>query len=239
MVDLKVFDKAQFRSRDDDEVEPLSYENTAQFLNTKGFNPPVGSLNCQHFDRDGDRDDDRDHDSDHHRRDCGVKIKYGSDYAYLYEIYVPSNTTANKTAFGISGAYLVIGKGIVCLKGADSYDAGADGASCAAGGTPTPVYPGTKTGQLKTGRLTPEKNLKVTVDGNGKIHPMMSTEVEGTLLVISEPAYIDFTDVTEMVPVVYESVDGDWQSTLEIVPPEGFVADVPTVDVGATTGQVV
>ena len=34
----------------------------------------------------------------------------------------------------------------------------------------------------------PEKNLKVSVDGNGKIHPMLSTEVDGTLLVISEPA---------------------------------------------------
>jgi len=42
--------------------------------------------------------------------------------------------------------------------------------------------------------------------------------------VISEPAYFEFTDSTELLPVIYESVDGDWQSQIQADVPEGFVA---------------
>ena len=59
----------------------------------------------------------------------------------------------------------------------------------------------------KPGRLTPEKNLNVSIDSNGKIHPMNTTGVLSYLLLISEPAFMDFTSGTELVPI--SVVNGD------------------------------
>jgi len=57
--------------------------------------------------------------------------------------------------------------------------------------------------------------------------------------VISEPAYFEFTDSTELLPVIYESVDGDWQSQIQADVPEGFVATPGTMkmNTSVTTSQ--
>ena len=54
---------------------------------------------------------------------------------------------------------------------------------------------------------------------------------------ISEPAYFEFTDSTELLPVIYESVDGDWQSQIQADVPEGFVATPGTMNTSVTTSQ--
>ena len=103
---------------------------------------------------------------------------------------VPAATATNQATYGLSGRYLIIGRADVCLNGGASYDynspvdsnnpPSAAVGNCAVGGVKATVYPGTKTGIVKPGLLKREKNLKVSVDDNGKIHPMSSTEVEGT-----------------------------------------------------------
>jgi len=235
--DLKVFDKAQFYARDghnddDDDVEPLTYEQIWSGVSAVNQVSPtivqlLGVKKLSHLNCSSPKDDD-------HGKECGTKIQYGGGDSYLYQIMVPAATATNQATYGLSGRYLIIGRADVCLNGGASYDynrpmnpnnpSSAAVGNCAQGGVKTTVYPGTKTSIVKPGLLKPEKNLKVSVDGNGKIHPMSSTEVEGTLLVISEPAYFEFTDSTELLPIIYESVDGDWQSQIQADVPEGFVA---------------
>ena len=248
--DLKVFDKAQFYARDgrnddDDDVEPLTYQQIWNGASTANQVSPtivqlLGVKKLSHLNCSSPKDDD-------HGKECRTKIQYGGGDSYLYQIMVPAATATNQATYGLSGRYLIIGRADVCLNGGASYDynrpmnpnnpSSAAVGNCAQGGVKTTVYPGTKTSIVKPGLLKPEKNLKVSVDGNGKIHPMSSTEVEGTLLVISEPAYFEFTDSTELLPIIYESVDGDWQSQIQADVPEGFVATPGTMNTSVTTSQ--
>jgi hypothetical protein len=235
MLDLKVFDRQDYRIDDEGEFEPMAYANiwerttdrmrlvpfTSQMLNAQESMLPSANLNCEELPS----------------RDCGVKIQYGNTDGYFYEIMVPSNTRANRAAFGISGSYLVVGKGTICLNGSESADTSADGRCTTSGGSPTPVYVGTNIYSVPAGSLLSEKHLNVTVDGNGKIHSMRSRPIEGTPLVISVPAYLDSSSTSLLVPIVYESIDGNWQAKIDIAPPEGFVAGMSSVQLQGSTGD--
>jgi len=227
-MDLKVFDKAAFQTGNEGAVEALTYGNiwerittrmpsvpsASQLMNAEDASPPVASPNCE--------------DSD--TLDCTVRIQYGNVDAFFYEIMVPSDTIANRAAFGMSGSFLVIGKSMVCLNGSESSDAGSWRSCTATGGVETPVYTGTNLYSIQSGSLLTEKHLNVTVDGNGRIHSMRSRPIEGTALVISVPAYLDFTDTRESIPIVYESIGGDWRAKINIAPPKGFTVDTPGVE---------
>ena len=191
--DLKVFDKAQFYARDgrnddDDDVEPLTYEQIWNGASTANQVSPtivqlLGVKKLSHLNCSAPKNDD-------HGNECRTKIQYGGGESYLYQIMVPTATATNQATYGLSGRYLIIGRADVCLNGGASYDynspvdsnnpPSAAVGNCALGGVKATVYPGTKTGIVKPGLLKREKNLKVSVDDNGKIHPMSSTEVEGT-----------------------------------------------------------
>ena len=97
----------------------------------------------------------------------------------------------------------------------------------------TAVYPGSPTDLLETDSTT-QKYLQSGVNGAGKIFPAKTTSVPGSLLLIIEPEYLEFTTDTELLPIIYESVDGDWESVVQAEPPEGFVATP-----GAMTAEVI
>jgi hypothetical protein len=44
-----------------------------------------------------------------------------------------------------------------------------------------------------------------------------------------EPEYLDFTTSEENLPIVYESIDGDWNIDVALDPPEGFVYNPDSV----------
>jgi hypothetical protein len=64
--------------------------------------------------------------------------------------------------------------------------------------------------------------LQIIQDANGKIRPMNTDAIPGSLLLISSPNYVEFTDTVELLPIVYESVNGDWGVSTTADPPEGF-----------------
>ena len=137
----------------------------------------------------------------------------------VYTILVPANTPANNAAFGTSGSCLLIGKGSV---------------------NSTAVYPGSPTDLLAPGSTT-QKYLQAGTNGAGKTFPAKTTSVPGSLLLIIEPEYLEFTSDTELLPIIYESVDGDWSSVVQTDPPEGFVASpgALSADVSTSTMEAV
>jgi len=141
-------------------------------------------------------------------------ITHGGGPANLYTILVPANTP---NAFGTSGSYLVIGKG----RFGD-----------------TDIYPGSPTDLLAPNSVT-QKYLQAIMNGAGKVAPAKITIVAGTLLLIAEPEYLEFTSETELLPIIYESVDGDWNAVVKAEAPEGFVSNpgAVSVDVGTTQLQ--
>jgi hypothetical protein len=101
-----------------------------------------------------------------------------------------------------NASYLVIGKAIV--------------------GT-TAIYLGSPSDNLATGSLT-QKYLQAIQNNSGKILPANTTAVPGSLLLITEPDYLEFTSDLEYLPIVYESIEGDWDISTKVDPPEGFVS---------------
>jgi hypothetical protein len=87
----------------------------------------------------------------------------------------------------------------------------------------TTVYVGSPTDVLSTGSTT-KKYLQVIQNANGKIIPASTTVVTGSLLLIAEPAFIEFTESEELFPVICESVEGEWDIQINLDPPEGFVS---------------
>jgi hypothetical protein len=64
--------------------------------------------------------------------------------------------------------------------------------------------------------------LQIIQDNNGTIRPANTDAIPGSLLLISSPTYINFTDSVELLPIVYESVDGLWGVSTTADPPQGF-----------------
>jgi hypothetical protein len=58
---------------------------------------------------------------------------------------------------------------------------------------------------------------------NAKV-PGKTTVQKGSLLLITEPEYVEWDGTQELYPFVFETI-GDWGVTTAIAPPEGFVTD--------------
>jgi hypothetical protein len=85
-------------------------------------------------------------------------------------------------------------------------------------GSPISVNdPGWKSGLIEAYLTAMEK-------ANGKSNPGKTTKKTGSLLLITEPEYIEWDGTQELYPFVFETL-GDWKVTTTIAPPEGFVAD--------------
>ena len=133
--------------------------------------------------------------------------------ANLYTILVPSTDPANSDL--ASGSYLVIGQATV------------EGIV---------TYPGKPRDTLTTGS-TARVYLQVIKTASGRIAAARTTEVQGSLLVASEPAYLEFTGIEELYPIVYESVEGDWNVRVTADPPPGFVSSPGTLSTELATND--
>ena len=78
-----------------------------------------------------------------------------------------------------------------------------------------------------------EKYLKVMEKANGNSNPGKTTKKTGSLLLITEPEYIEWNSTQELYPFVFETV-GDWGITTSVNPPEGFVADRKSLSADVT-----
>lgn len=103
--------------------------------------------------------------------------------------------------------YLVIGKATV---------------ECS--GMPTTLYVGNLTGVLAA-NSTKRTHLQVMQRADGRCLPARTTEIPGSLLLVTEPEYLEFETEQELLPIIYESVEGEWSVSVEAAPPEGFVSD--------------
>jgi hypothetical protein len=70
--------------------------------------------------------------------------------------------------------------------------------------------------------------MKLLTKADGKNVPAKYTIITGSQLIVVEPEYIEWTGNQELYPFVFES-QGDWGVTTTISPPEGFVADKPSL----------
>jgi hypothetical protein len=75
---------------------------------------------------------------------------------------------------------------------------------------------------------TVRKYLQVIQKADGKKCAGKHTVRTGSELMIIEPEYVEWTGTQELYPFIFESL-GDWDVTTSILPPEGFVADYPSL----------
>jgi hypothetical protein len=89
-----------------------------------------------------------------------------------------------------------------------------------------PVYIGTSVGEVLLEGSLKVKHIKLLVNLNKpeKKVPAKSRKLTGSELLIIEPEYVEWSDQSELYPIVFESI-GDWSVTTSVEPPEGFVAD--------------
>lgn len=144
-----------------------------------------------------------------------VLVTFGSGPTWRYCITVPAYPNG-----ATSGSYVVIGKATV------------DGT--------TDVYPGSPTDPLPPNSLT-QKDLQVIKNAAGKIMAATTTAIPGSLLLIAEPEVLEFTSDQEYLPIVYESVEGEWAITAQVEPSEGFIStpNQLSVSVSDSTEQAV
>ena len=95
------------------------------------------------------------------------------------------------------------------------------------------IYSGSTTATVSSGGTVKEK-LQVIVKANGKAVPAKVTEKTGSLLLIIEPEYIEWSGSQELYPFIFESL-GDWTVTTSVTPPEGFVPDYPSLATDVNT----
>ncbi len=144
-----------------------------------------------------------------------VTVSVGGGPSYKYTIRVPAN-----------GHYLIIGQSTV--------------ASTKCGGSTCTIYTGRKIGGHEDvdgnsndrdddndDNLTACSNTKlryhtVMKDQTGKCTEGDVHEEHGSLMMIVAPMTIEFTDSISYLPIVYESVVGDWSVSAGAEPPCGF-----------------
>jgi hypothetical protein len=95
------------------------------------------------------------------------------------------------------------------------------------------VFIGVSVGGVAAGQ-TVNKYLQVIEKADGKKVPAKYTVKTGSELLIIEPEYIEWDGTQELYPFVFESV-GDWTVTTSVAPPEGFVADQPSLTANVDT----
>jgi hypothetical protein len=141
-------------------------------------------------------------------------VSVGGGQANLYNLTVPSNDPSNASV--ASGSYLVIGQAVV------------NGIT---------VFTGRQTDSLATGSIT-DMFLQLILTPNGKIAPGVITAIPGSLLLITEPEYLEFTSNEEMLPIIYESVEGEWSSVVQADVPAGYVSNPGAQQANVSTSQI-
>jgi hypothetical protein len=142
-----------------------------------------------------------------------VQSMIGGGSANVYTILVPSASAENAAIS--SGSYLVIGRAVV------------NGVS---------VFVGSPTDPLATDSMT-RKYLQVLQTGAGKVMAATTSEIPGSLLLIAQPEIVEFTSDEELLPVAYESVEGDWSSVVQANVPPGFVANPGALETSVSTSE--
>jgi len=72
--------------------------------------------------------------------------------------------------------------------------------------------------------ITMRKHLQQINKADGKKVPAKTKKVKGSELLIIEPEYIEWTTLTELYPILFETSE-DWTTATAISPPEGYVSD--------------
>jgi hypothetical protein len=81
--------------------------------------------------------------------------------------------------------------------------------------------------------------LQISQDDHGKHRPCNTDAIHGSLLLISSPNYIEFSDTMELLPIIYESMDGNWDVEASAEPPEGFYSVPDTsLETDVTTSYI-
>jgi len=120
------------------------------------------------------------------------------------------------TATSPNGDYIVIGR----TEGFDYLKTGV---------TPDPLYSEKTVSNLAAGTVR-NITLRQLRLFSGKRVPGRDLEEYGTYLAIVQPDFMDWNDPTEMYPFVYVA-EGQWDVTTSLTPPDGFVADTPSMSV--------
>ncbi len=159
-------------------------------------------------------------------------VSMGGGPAYRYTIVVPA-----------AGHYLVIGKSEV--------------ASTRCGGTTCTIYTGKKVGghddvdgdghdhddddddDMNACADTKVRFHSILKDQNGKCTEADTHQEHGSLMLVVSPLALDFSDSIAYLPVVYESVEGDWSVSVAADPPYGFYTDPPTELSTSVTDSIV
>lgn len=141
-------------------------------------------------------------------------VAVGGGQANLYKLTLFSADPAN--AAQSSGSYLIIGQAVV------------NGVT---------IYTGRQTDTLTTDSIK-DIFLQVILTPNGKIAPAVTTAIPGSLLLITEPEYLDFTSGEELLPIIYESVAGQWSAVVQADVPEGFVCNPGTQQASVATSEI-
>jgi hypothetical protein len=101
----------------------------------------------------------------------------------------------------------------------------------------SPVYVGKIIDQLVPGGIT-DINLQVILNSKGKITPATTAEIPGSMLLISQPEYLEFTGSEELFPIIYESIEGDWSSIVQADMPAGYVSTPGAQQASVSTSQI-
>jgi hypothetical protein len=72
------------------------------------------------------------------------------------------------------------------------------------------------------------KKLILMTNEGGKKSPGKSKKLAGSVLMIIEPEYIEWSSNEESYPFAFEGL-GDWGVEVFLAPPEGFLADPPSL----------
>jgi len=89
------------------------------------------------------------------------------------------------------------------------------------------LYVGDSVQSLAAGGTKTAK-LRLMIKSNGKKTAAKGQKFTGSELWIIEPEYVEWDSTEELYPFIFESV-GDWTVTTTVEPPEGFVADQPSL----------
>jgi hypothetical protein len=139
-------------------------------------------------------------------------ISTSSGSVNRYTILVPSNDPVNSNI--ASGSYLVIGQAVV---------------------NGEIVYVGGETQSLASGAIE-QLFLEVIVTPNGQVRAGKTKKVSGSLLVITEPAFIGSTD--EELVIICKSVEGNWESVVKVDMPDGLVSTPGTIQTSVVTNEI-
>ncbi len=79
-----------------------------------------------------------------------------------------------------------------------------------------------------TGETPVYKQLQIIVNAKNEKVPAKYRKFTGSELLVIEPEYVEWDGTEELYPFVFDSI-GDWSVTTAVSPPEGFVADQPSL----------